>query len=118
MLRLLFVSMLRPLLAILIVPLVVTLVSRVFGQRPRNDNRPEAPDSTARRSSSPRSPYEVLQIPQHASPEEIKAAYRRRVQEYHPDKVADMGPEIREVAERRMKEINAAYEALNQRSNN
>ena len=29
--------------------------------------------------------------------------------EYHPDKVASLGKEIRELAERKSKEINAAY---------
>jgi DnaJ-domain-containing protein 1 len=31
---------------------------------------------------------------------------------YHPDKVAGLGPEFGELAERRMKEINAAYAEL------
>jgi DnaJ like chaperone protein len=30
--------------------------------------------------------------------------------EYHPDKVAHLGDEIREIAARKSKEINAAYE--------
>ena len=37
-------------------------------------------------------------------------AYKRRISEYHPDKVAQMGEEIRALAERRSKEINAAYD--------
>ena len=60
--------------------------------------------------------YEVLQIPADSPMEEISRAYRRRVSEYHPDKVAQLGEEIREVAERRTKEINSAYdEATRQR---
>jgi preprotein translocase subunit Sec63 len=31
---------------------------------------------------------------------------------YHPDRVATLAPEVREVAEIRMKEINAAYGQL------
>jgi curved DNA-binding protein CbpA len=31
---------------------------------------------------------------------------------YHPDKVAFLAPEFRELAERKMKEINAAYQQL------
>ena len=31
---------------------------------------------------------------------------------HHPDKVAQMATEIREIAEARMKEINAAYASL------
>ena len=41
---------------------------------------------------------------------EISHAYKRRISEYHPDKVAHLGEEIRAVAERRSKEINVAYE--------
>jgi DnaJ-domain-containing protein 1 len=35
---------------------------------------------------------------------------------YHPDKVAGLAPEFQALADRRMKEINAAYEAVKQRS--
>ena len=62
-----------------------------------------------------RSPYEVLGVERGASQEEISSAYRRLVQQYHPDRVADLGPELREVAEQRMKEINGAYQELKKR---
>jgi hypothetical protein len=54
----------------------------------------------------------VLQVPSSASIDEITAAYKRMAQMYHPDKVASLAPEFREIAERRMKEINAAYADL------
>ena len=63
-------------------------------------------------SPGARSPYEVLDVRPGASRQEITAAYRRLVKQYHPDKVVNMAPEFRELAERRMKEINAAYEQL------
>jgi hypothetical protein len=44
------------------------------------------------------------------SEEEIKSAYRKRIAQYHPDRVSAMGPEIREVAETKAREINEAYE--------
>ena len=37
------------------------------------------------------------------------AAYRKMARMYHPDRVEGLGPELKESAERRMKEINAAY---------
>ena len=43
-------------------------------------------------------------------PNSIKAAYRKTIAQYHPDRVRAMGPEIREVAENKAKEINQAYE--------
>jgi hypothetical protein len=51
----------------------------------------------------------VLGVSDDASLEEIRSAYKKRISEYHPDKVAALGAEIREVAERRSKEINIAY---------
>ena len=68
--------------------------------------------SSSNRSQRARSPYEVLEVRPGAPREEVTAAYRRLVQQYHPDRVANLAPEFREVAERRMKEINATYEQL------
>jgi DnaJ-class molecular chaperone len=44
-----------------------------------------------------------------AGVEEISAAYRKLARTHHPDKVANLEPEVREYSEQRMKEINAAY---------
>ena len=76
-----------------------------WGQR---TNHGQAAD----RSSRTKSPYEVLGIKAGASRSEITAKYREMVRQYHPDKVANLGPELRELAEQRMKEINAAYDYL------
>lgn len=46
----------------------------------------------------------------------IKAIYRKRIAQYHPDKVLAMGPEIREIAEQKAKEINEAYEYFRAKS--
>lgn len=59
-----------------------------------------------------KTPYDILDIPIDADVESIKLAYRRMVKLYHPDKVATLAPEFRELAEMRMKEINAAYKDL------
>jgi DnaJ-domain-containing protein 1 len=40
----------------------------------------------------------------------IKATYRIAIAQYHPDKVSALGLEIQEVAEKKAKEINQAYE--------
>jgi len=42
--------------------------------------------------------------------EKVKAVYRKLIAQYHPDRVSALGPEIREVAEQKAKEINEAYE--------
>ena len=40
---------------------------------------------------------------------EIKKAYHKKVMQYHPDKVSQLGEKLREVAEQEMKKINEAY---------
>jgi DnaJ like chaperone protein len=55
--------------------------------------------------------WEVLSVPSDATLEQVKSAYRRLMAEYHPDKVATMGKEIRELAEKKSKQINQAYTA-------
>jgi DnaJ like chaperone protein len=57
-------------------------------------------------------PYEVLGIARSASGEEIQAAYKARMHEYHPDKVAHLGEELQKVAHRKAVEIQQAYEQL------
>ena len=52
-------------------------------------------------------PYSVLRVPEEASPEEIKQAYRKLVKLWHPD----LHPDDMS-AERRMAEINEAYTVL------
>jgi len=54
----------------------------------------------------------ALGLSQGATLVEVKSAYRARIREYHPDKVAHLGSELTELAERKSKEINAAYELL------
>jgi len=67
-------------------------------------------EQTERRGGDRLAPWsKVLEVSVDASVEEIRAAYLKRISEYHPDKVASLGKEIREIAERRSKEINAAY---------
>jgi len=55
---------------------------------------------------------EVLGVGPDATREEISTAYRKMARMYHPDWVEGLGPEFSELAERRMKEINAAYREL------
>lgn len=54
-----------------------------------------------------RDPYEVLGIPQTATDDEIKAAYRKLAKKYHPDLNGGSAE-----AEAKMKEVNEAYNIL------
>ena len=56
--------------------------------------------------------YNILSVRHDASKNEITSAYKKLVHQYHPDKVEGLGPEFKELAEKRMKEINAAYTEL------
>jgi curved DNA-binding protein CbpA len=56
--------------------------------------------------------YAVLEVAIDADDATLQEAYRRKAQQYHPDKVSHLGPEFRELAEKRMREINAAYDLL------
>jgi hypothetical protein len=56
--------------------------------------------------------YGVLGIDRDATPEDLKAAYRRLAHLYHPDRLSAARPDVREEGARRMAEVNAAYEEL------
>jgi DnaJ like chaperone protein len=58
--------------------------------------------------------YAALGVTPEASESDIKRAYRKMMSENHPDKVAAKGlPEsMRELAEERAREINAAYDLI------
>ncbi|KAK9410515.1 hypothetical protein NXF25_001690 [Crotalus adamanteus] len=57
--------------------------------------------------------YKVLDIPQSASMNDIKRAYRSKVLRWHPDK----NPENRKEAEQKFKEIVEAYKVLSDSKN-
>ena len=55
-------------------------------------------------------PYEVLGVSQNATKEEIHDAYRKLVKKNHPDKFTD--PQMKKVAEEKIKQINEAYDLI------
>jgi len=54
--------------------------------------------------------YEILEVSPSSSLDEIRTAYKRKISMYHPDKVSSMGPEFNEIAQKKSKEINSAYD--------
>lgn len=56
--------------------------------------------------------YAVLGITRSASSDAITSAYRARMSEYHPDKVAHLGKELQNLAHTKSQEIQRAYRTL------
>ncbi len=57
-------------------------------------------------------PYKILNISPSATDEEVKKAYRDMAKKYHPDRYADSP--LAETASEKMKQINEAYEQINE----
>ena len=70
----------------------------------------------SRSTSTAKDPYVVLNVPRNATQDEISASYKKLAQMYHPDKVAGLAPEYYEIAETKMKDINAAYAQIGLKS--
>ncbi|PSW00863.1 co-chaperone DjlA [Photobacterium lipolyticum] len=58
--------------------------------------------------------YELLGVTDGASAQEVKRAYRKQMNEHHPDKLAAKGlpPEMREMAKQKAQELQAAYDLI------
>lgn len=56
--------------------------------------------------------YKVLGIDRNASDDDVKKAYRSMAMKHHPDKVANLGEDVRKAAEEKFKSIQNAYERI------
>jgi len=83
---------------------------RAQEQAARERDESRARTRQARDEPAKPSWWQVLGVRPDATREEIVAAYKRRISEYHPDKTQRLGAEIQAQAEQRSKEINAAYD--------
>lgn len=59
----------------------------------------------------------ILGVSPNADIEAIKAAYKTRIKEYHPDRTATLGEDIRQLAAKKTLEINRAYEFVKKMKN-
>ena len=62
--------------------------------------------------SGPKNPYEILGVSPKATLDEIHAAFREAAQQYHPDKVSHLGPDLQALANKKFIEIQEAYDEL------
>jgi DnaJ-domain-containing protein 1 len=84
--------------------------TRVRQARTSRSQKPPTP-----RKRGPAKWWKVLGVSPSATPQQIKKAYRAKMQASHPDKVAHLSPALRKAADREAKRINDAYERARQR---
>ena len=58
------------------------------------------------------SAYKILEIKKSVSDEEVKKAYRRMANKYHPDKVAYLGDDVRKAAGEKFRKVKDAYDKI------
>ena len=86
-----------------------------YGPEPARPRPEPAPPAAPVNDPEKLSAYEILGLSASASAAQIKAAYRKRVKECHPDLFAGMDQQSKALAERWTKALNAAYATLNPR---
>ncbi len=59
-----------------------------------------------------KSAYQILEIKDSATNDEVKKAYRKMVKKHHPDKLQHLGQEHVKVAQEKFREIQKAYEII------
>jgi hypothetical protein len=79
------------------------------GQERGQEHRERSQDTQQHRAVDP---YLVLGVQRGASPQQIRAAYLACIKQYHPDQVAHLVKELRDLAHQKSQEINWAYEML------
>jgi DnaJ like chaperone protein len=82
--------------------------NRSSGQEEASREEPRK-DQGAKKEDSPRPWWEILKVDRNATADQIKEAFRREISKYHPDGVEGLGIELRELADRKSKEVNRAY---------
>jgi preprotein translocase subunit Sec63 len=77
-----------------------------------SSNSERKKDTQNKHEDTQQSPWQVLGIKQGALKTEIEAAYKKKIKENHPDKVATLDPYFHKIANERLKSINLAYQEL------
>ncbi len=89
-----------------------TARQRARGPGERGRPGESAPEEASAAEAAAWNPWAVLGVHHGASAGEIRDAYRAQMKLYHPDRVADLGPELQAVAHRKALDIQRAYEEL------
>jgi DnaJ like chaperone protein len=56
--------------------------------------------------------YRILDVSPSVSNDELKRAFRKMANKFHPDKVAHLGVEMQKLAEEKFKAVNDAYQQI------
>lgn len=64
------------------------------------------------KNTDPTWAYKALEIETTATDEEVKKAYRRMAMKFHPDKVHNLGEDVKKSATEKFRTINEAYETI------
>ena len=59
--------------------------------------------------------YQILEISETATDDEVKKAYRKMVKKHHPDKLQHLGPEHVKVAQEKFRQNKKAYEVIQEK---
>jgi DnaJ like chaperone protein len=58
------------------------------------------------------SAYKILEIDRSVTDDEVKKAYRKMANKFHPDKVGHLGEDFQKVANEKFQKVNEAYEKI------
>ena len=56
--------------------------------------------------------YKVLELQPGANEQEIKSAFRKMAKKYHPDRLGEVGDDVKEAALEKFRKVQEAYEFL------
>ncbi len=85
-----------------------------FLRNPANSQKTTTDFTQSSSNLSREESHRVLEITQGASKEEITKQYKKLISQYHPDKVAHLGTELKKLAQEKTIQIQKAYEKLNE----
>ena len=61
--------------------------------------------------------YRILEVEPSATDQEVKKAYRKMANKYHPDKVSHLGEDFQKAANEKFQKVNEAYEKIRKERN-
>jgi DnaJ like chaperone protein len=94
---------------VLVILAAIWWLRRRLARAEAERSRTSAADTEDATENAAWDPHAVLGVTRGASADEITRAYREQMRLYHPDRVAHLGEELRQLAHRKALEIQRAY---------